>query len=237
MAAWDWSAFFDALTNTYLYGGAWVTLWLTAVTIVIGLILGLLAALGSMSKQKWFFYYPARFYVWTWRGTPLLVQLIMIYTGLPQFGIRLSVVEASIVGLALNEGAYLAEIIRAGILSVPKGQFEAARAFGMRYPTLMRIIVFPQALRIIVPPLGNAVNGLLKTTSLVSVISMEELLRRGQSVLQSNFKVLETFMAIAIMYLVMVSVWNFVQVRIERRLSKSSRSPAAKLSKVEIVGQ
>lgn len=236
MAAWDWSAFFDALANPYLYGGAWVTLWLTAASITIGLALGLAAALANLSGYRWL-RYPAAFYIWAWRGTPLLVQLIMIYTGLPQFGIRLSVVEASLVGLALNEGAYLAEIIRAGILSVPKGQFEASRAFGMRYPTMMRVIVFPQALRIIVPPLGNAINGLLKTTSLVSVISMEELLRRGQSVLQTNFKVLETLMAVAIMYLVMVSVWSAIQTRIEARLSRSSRSQAPAIKKMDIVGQ
>jgi polar amino acid transport system permease protein len=227
MVAWDWSAFFDALTNPYLYGGAWVTLWLTAVSITIGLILGLAAALARMSPRKWL-RYPASFYIWAWRGTPLLVQLIMIYTGLPQFGIRLDVIQASIVGLALNEGAYLAEIVRSGILSVPKGQFEAARAFGMRYGTMMRVIVFPQALRIIVPPLGNSINGLLKTTSLVSVISMEELLRRGQSILQANFRVLETLLAVAIMYVVMTSAWSAVQSRIEARLGRSSRGNAAR---------
>jgi polar amino acid transport system permease protein len=155
------------------------------------------------------------------RGTPLLVQLIIIYTGLPQVGIRLTVVQSALLGLSLNEGAYLSEIIRAGILSVPRGQFDAARAVGMTYPILMRVVVLPQAARVIIPPLGNNFNGLLKTTSVTSVISMEELLRRGQMLIQVDFKVLEIFVVAACYYLVLTSLWSMVQRRLEAHFGRS----------------
>jgi polar amino acid transport system permease protein len=219
MSWWSWTAFSAALTNPYLWEGAWVTLWLTAVTMALGIVVGTVAALMNLS-QKVFLTVPAWLFLTLWRGTPLLVQLIIIYTGLPQVGIRLSVVEASIIALGLHEGAYLAEIIRAGILSVSRGQFEAARAFGMTYSKMMRLIIMPQAMRVIIPPFGNLMNGLLKTTSLCAVISMDELLRRGQLVMQENFKVLEVFLAIALMYLAMTTVWGFIQQLLERRFGE-----------------
>jgi polar amino acid transport system permease protein len=151
----------------------------------------------------------------------LLVQLIVIYTGLPQFGIRLSVVESALIGLILNEAAYLAEIIRAGVAAVPAGQINAARAVGMREPQIMRYIIMPQALRIIIPPLGNSVNGLLKTTSITSVISMEELLRRTQVLIQEKFMVLELFAVAALYYLVLTTLWDFVQRYIEKRYGRA----------------
>src|SRR5262245_7905379 len=183
MAGWDWAAFQKYLLNPYLLEGAWTTVWLSVAVMAIGLGLGLLAALMRLSRHR----VPrdvARFYIWLMRGTPLLVQLIIIYTGLPQLGLRLTVIQSALVGLGLNEGAYLAEIIRAGILSVPRGQFDAARAVGMRYWTMLRVVILPQAARVIIPPLGNNFNGLLKTTSLASVISLEELLRRSQMLIQ-----------------------------------------------------
>jgi polar amino acid transport system permease protein len=217
---WDWTAFFHYLHSKYLLTGAGVTLALALASLAIGMCCGLVAALMRMSSNP-FLNKPASFYVWLMRGTPVLVQLIIIYTGLPQLGIRLNVIESALLGLGLNEGAYLAEIIRAGILSVPRGQFEAARAVGMPYPTLMRIVVLPQALRIIIPPLGNTFNGLLKTTSLASVISMEELLRRTEELIQIQFKVLEIFIVAALYYLVLTTIWGFIQERLEAHFSKS----------------
>jgi polar amino acid transport system permease protein len=164
------------------------------------------------------------------------VQLIVIYTGLPQFGIRLSVLESALIGLILNEAAYLAEIVRAGVGAVPAGQVNAARAVGMREPQIMRYIVMPQALRIIIPPLGNSVNGLLKTTSVTSVISMEELLRRTQVLIQEKFMVLELFAVAAIYYLVLTTLWDFVQRRIEKRYGRAyqqvSTSKSSKMPKI-----
>jgi len=154
------------------------------------------------------------------------LQLIVIYTALPQLGIRFSVIEAALLGLALNEAAYLAEIIRAGIEAVPEGQSRAARALGMTERQIMRYIVMPQAFKVIIPPLGNSVNGLLKTTSVTSVISMEELLRRTQVLIQEKFMVLELFAVAAIYYLVLTTLWDFVQRRIERRFGQSTAQVA-----------
>jgi polar amino acid transport system permease protein len=217
---WDWGAFFHYLHNSYLLLGAGVTLALALASLVIGLVCGTLAALMRMSASP-LFSKPAAFYIWLMRGTPVLVQLIIIYTGLPQLGIRLNVIESSLLGLGLNEGAYLAEIIRAGILSVPKGQFDAARSVGMTQAMTMRIIVLPQAMRVIIPPLGNTFNSLLKTTSLASVISMEELLRRTEVLIQVQFKVLEIFIVAALYYLVMTTIWGFIQDRLEAHFSRS----------------
>jgi polar amino acid transport system permease protein len=220
MKAWDWSSFLEYLISPYLLAGVWNTIWLTVLSLVIGLVLGLLSALMRMSKNP-LINGPAKFYIWIWRGTPLLVQLVIIYTGLPQLGIRLSVVQSALIGLGVNEGAYLSEIIRAGILSVDKGQFNAARALGMNYKVMMRRIILPQAARIIVPPLGNRFNGLLKFSSLASVISMEELMRRAQMLTQAKFRVLEIFIVAAIYYLILTTIWGQVQKRIEARFEKA----------------
>ena len=155
------------------------------------------------------------------RGTPLLVQLIIIYTGLPQLGLKLSVIESALLGLILNEAAYLAEIVRGGIQSIPVGQTNAARAIGFSNAQTMRYIVLPQAMRLIVPTLGNSINGLLKTTSITSVISMEELLRRTQVLIQEKFMVLELFLVAALYYLLMTTAWDFVQRRIERHYGRA----------------
>jgi len=217
---WDWSAFFHYLHNGYLLKGAGVTLALSLACLAIGLVCGTVAALMRMSANP-LLNKPAAFYIWLMRGTPVLVQLIIIYTGLPQLGIRFNVIESCLLGLGLNEGAYLAEIIRAGILSVAKGQFDAARSVGMTHAMTMRIIVLPQAMRVIIPPLGNTFNSLLKTTSLASVISMEELLRRTEVLIQVQFKVLEIFIVAAFYYLVMTTIWGFVQERLETHFSRS----------------
>ncbi len=166
-------------------------------------------------------------YCWLFRGTPLLVQLLIIYTGLPLFGIRFSVTQAALLGLSLNEAAYLSEIVRAGILAVGKGQKEAGTALGLSKVQVFRTITWPQALRIIIPPLGNSVNGLLKTTSVASVISMEELLRRTQILIQEKFMVLELFIAAACWYLVMTTCWELVQRRLEARYGRAFASDAA----------
>jgi polar amino acid transport system permease protein len=216
LQGWDGAGFLEYLFNPYLIGGALATLWLTAAAIVIGLIVGLMLALMRRSQRR-AVAGVAQVYIWFFRGTPLLVQLIVIYTGLPQFGVRLGVVESALLGLSLNEAAYLAEIIRGGLLAVPAGQVNAAKALGMRDSQVLRYVVAPQALRIVIPPLGNSVNGLLKTSSMASVISMEELLRRTQELIQEKFMVMELFSVAALYYLLMTTAWDFVQRAIERR--------------------
>jgi polar amino acid transport system permease protein len=218
MRVWNWEGYF---TNPYLLEGALVTLLLTVLTLFFGFFLGLGVTLLRMSSSR-VLNGIAKTYVWIFRGTPLLVQLIIIYTGLPQLGfVRLSVFQSAIIGLALNEAAYLSEILRGGILSVSAGQKDAARALGLNRRQAFLLVTIPQALRVIIPPLGNSVNGLLKTTSIASVISMEELLRRGQILMQQRFEVLEIFCVVAILYLVMTTGWDFIQRRIEAYFGKA----------------
>ncbi len=218
---WDWTAFFHYLVSPYLAMGAAITLGVSVAAILLGLLCGLIAALMHHSARP-SLRLPAAGYIWLMRGTPVLVQLIVIYTGLPQLGLRMNVIEAAIVGLGVNEGAYLAEIFRAGIMAVPPGQSEAARAIGLSRWQTMRLVILPQALRIVVPPLGNAFNGLMKTSSLASVISMDELLRRTEMLIQVQFKVLEIFLVAALYYLAMTTVWGFVQARLERSLARGT---------------
>lgn len=223
MKGWDFDGFLEYLFNPYLLQGALVTLGLTVAAIAGGLVLGGVLSLMRLSGQR-ALVALARLYIWVFRGTPLLVQLIIIYTGLPQLGLKLSVLESALLGLILNEAAYLAEIIRGGILGVSAGQSSAARALGLNSAQTMMYVVMPQAIRIIIPALGNSVNGLLKTTSVTSVISMEELLRRTQILIQEKFLVLELFTVAALYYLLMTSVWDIVQRRIEARYGRAYKT-------------
>ncbi|MEM6381933.1 MAG: amino acid ABC transporter permease [Pseudomonadota bacterium] len=206
--------------------GAWTTVWLSVISMILGLGLGVVAALMKMYGNRGL-RWVAEFYIWLFRGTPILIQLVIIYTGLPQLGIRLSVIESAIIGLALNEGAYIAEIIRSGIMSVDKGQTDASRAVGMTWRQRMWMVILPQATRTIIPPLGNQFNGMLKTTSLASVISMEELMRTAQMLAQVEFRVLESYTVAAVWYLILVSIWSLIQIRIEAHYEKPFGPQAA----------
>ncbi len=220
MRAWHWSGFYHYLFNPYLLAGVVVTIWLTVGAMLGGLAVGVVVALLRLSHRRglsWF----ARFYSWLFRGTPLLVQLLIIFTVLPLIGIRFSVVTTALLGLSLNEAAYLSEIIRAGLLAVPAGQRDAALALGLSPYQTLRHVTGPQAMRVIIPPLGNSVNGMLKTTSLTSVVSMQELLRRTQILIQEQFMVIELFTIAAIYYLALTSVWSLVQMRIEKRFGRA----------------
>lgn len=224
-------AFLSYLVNPYLLGGVGITIGLTIATILIGLALALPLALASMSTNRWL-RAPARFYVWVFRGTPLLVQIVIIYTGLPQLGVRFDVLSSAILALSLNEAAYLSETIRAGFSAVAKGQIEAAKALSLSKFATLRLVTLPQVIRIIIPPLGNSVNGLLKATSLASVISMEELMRRSQVLMQAKFEVLELYCVAAVFYLVLTSMWDVVQRRLERHYGRGyaptqAKAPAA----------
>jgi polar amino acid transport system permease protein len=215
--AWDWAAFFRYLHSIDILRGVWTTVWLTAVSMTIGIILGLFSALLLRLNHP---ITTALYSLYTTviRGTPLLVQLVFAYTALPRFGIRLSVAESAILALSVNEGAYVAEIMRAAIDSVHRGQMEAATALGMTYWKAMRVVILPQAARTAAPVIGNQVNSMLKATSLVSVISMEELFRTTEELIQSTFRVLELFTVASIYYLLLTTVWTFVQRALERWL-------------------
>lgn len=211
---WSWDHFFRYLFSPYIVEGAWTTVWLAVVSMVIGCTLGVALAFMKLSRSG-VLRAVANVYIWLWRGTPLLVQLVIIYTGLPQLGIRLDVIPSAILALSLHEGAYFAEIVRSGVLSVPKGQEDASRALGMTWRQRMQIVIVPQATRIVIPPLGNQFNLMLKTTSLASVISMEELLRHAQQLAQIEFRVLEVYLVAACWYIVLTTLWGLVQARLE----------------------
>ena len=215
----DVRAFFSYLDNGFLLGGVLVTLGLTVGSLLGGLVLGMGLAMARASHTR---VLPrlAAVYVWVFRGTPLLVQLVIVYTGLPQLGIKLGVVSSAFLSLTLNEAAYLSEIIRAGFFGVARGQRDASLALGLSRLQTVRLVTLPQAFRIIIPPLGNSVNGLLKATSITSVISMEELMRRSQMIMQINFDVLEVYMVAACYYLALTTLWDFAQRALERRFGR-----------------
>jgi len=219
MGGFSLADFFDSLTNVFLLRGALVTIGLTAAGMLGGLIVGLLIALlqGSGSRVL---VALAKTHVWFFRGTPLLIQMTMIYSGLPQIGIRFGVIPSAVIALVLNESAYMAEVIRGGFLAVPAGQRDAAQALGLPRLLVLRKVMLPQALRTILPSIGNSVNSLLKATSIASVISMEELMRRSEMLMQVKFDVLEVFAAAAVYYLVLTSLWDRVQARLERRYGR-----------------
>ncbi len=225
MKGFDVADFWDALTNTFLLQGALVTAGLAAAGLAGGLVFGLLLALLRAAKNP-VINRVARTYVWFFRGTPLLIQLVMIYSGLPQIGLRMGVLTSVIVALVLNEAAYMAEILRSGFLAVPPGQQDAAKALGLSRVQTLRTVLLPQVIRIILPALGNSVNGLLKATSITSVISMEELMRRSEMTMQVKFDVLEVFAAAAVDYLVLTTLWDQVQGWMERRMNRGHVEPA-----------
>ncbi len=199
--------------------GAVTTVELTALAIVIGSVLGLFIALASISKN-WVVRSLARFYTWLIRGTPLLLQLFVIYYGLPlQMGIKLSPFAAAVTGLSINSAAYIAEIIRAAIQSIDKGQMEAARSIGMSYFQAMMRIILPQAYRRMIPPLGNEFIALLKDSSLVATISMVDLMRTAQQMYATTFRPMEIFLAAGALYLLLTTFFTVTFGRLERRLA------------------
>jgi polar amino acid transport system permease protein len=215
----DFPAFLSYFDNGFLLRGVGITVLLTVFPMASGLVLGMLVALARASGNRLFSTLAAA-YIWVFRGTPLIVQLVIIYTGLPQLGIKFGVVASAFLSLTLNEAAYLAEIIRAGFSGVPEGQRDAANALGLsKFKTLV-LVTLPQAFRIILPALGNSVNGLLKATSITSVISMEELMRRGQVLMQIRFDVLEVYCVVAVYYLLLTTLWDFAQRALEKRFNR-----------------
>jgi polar amino acid transport system permease protein len=174
-----------------------------------------------MSRHRWLSL-PARFYIWIFRGSPLLVQLLLLYFGFPEVFPALvpyiTIYTAALLAFSFNEGAYMAEIIRAGITSVDPGQMEAAKSLGMRYALAMRRIILPQAARVIVPPLGNEFNNMLKTTSLASVIGLFELTYTAQVLGSQSFSYFELLVVATFYYLILTTLWGYIQNYIERRL-------------------
>lgn len=202
--------------------GIGITLALTLIGYIGGFLLGLLVALGKISKRKWI-NIPAKYYVDFFRGTPLLVQILLIHVAvIPTiFGHSLGPFLSGIVALILNSAAYNAEIIRAGIQSIEKGQMEAARSLGMPSGVAMRSIILPQAFRRMVPPLGNELIALLKDSSLVMVIAVNDLLFAARVVVGASFRPWEAYITVAIIYLIITFTFSKVITYVENRFSNS----------------
>lgn len=208
--------------TVFLLEASWITIELSVLSILLGLILGLVAALMKISMIKPLMWL-ADFYIWVIRGTPILVQLFLVYFGLPQIGIELGAFVSSVIALGVNAGAYIAEIYRGGILSVPKGQTEAAESLGMTYTTIMRRIILPQAFRVSVPALGNQAISMLKDSSIASLVTVNELMMASQRFASSNYAFIEFYITAAALYLAMTTVLSFFLNRIEYRLAESER--------------
>lgn len=207
-----------SLNNGFLMGAA-LTLFVCFVAIAASFVLALAAALARLSSNG-LAVGVATFYISFFRGTPLLLQILLIYLGLPQIGVVMSSVPAAVLALSLCYGAYMAEIFRAGIEAIPPGQREAARALGMTEGRIMRLVVLPQAIRLIIPPTGNQFIAMLKDSSLVSVLGAWDLMYIAQKHGRAAFKNMEMLIAAALIYWALSAMFEIVQARIERRFGK-----------------
>ena len=204
-----------------LWAGLVFTVPLTLLSFAFGLSLGFLTALARLYGPR-----PlvavARFYVWIIRGTPLLVQLFVIFYGLPSVGILLDAFPAALIGFTLNVGAYSSEIVRAVIASIPKGQWEASYSIGMSWWQALRRTVLPQAARTAVPPLSNTFISLVKDTSLAAAVTVPELFQAAQRIVATTYEPLIIYIEAALIYLALSSVLSLLQDWLERRLARSS---------------
>jgi polar amino acid transport system permease protein len=226
-----WSSLFSP--DGAIINGLYLTIVLSIVAQALGVILGIFAALGKMTKI-WPIRVFAELYVWVFRGTPLLVQLALLFYGLQaaqlvKWPILIvgpvhipAEILAGVLIMGINEGAYMAEIVRAGILAIDPGQQEAAKSLGMTYGQTMRRIVLPQAARVIIPPLGNEFNNMLKTTSLLSYLSITELYRTFSIKQGGNYASFEYLLACALWFLLLTTIWGFFQARIEKKFAKGT---------------
>jgi polar amino acid transport system permease protein len=237
----QWDQVGRYLTNAHILSGVLVTLWLTATAMAIGICGGMILALMRRSANP-MVASASWLYTWFFRGTPVLVQLIFWYnlrllTGNISLGIPfgpaavtfntnalVTTYMAAVLGLGLNEAAYMSEIVRAGILSVEPGQSEAALALGMRHFQVMRRIVLPQALRVIIPPTGNETISMLKATSLVSIIAVTDLLKATEDISSVNYQVIPLLVVASIWYLILTSILSAGQHYLERHYNRGSAS-------------
>ena len=236
----DWVYFWESLLtpSPRFLSGLALTIVISVIAMSLALLLGLVIALMGRSKFLPFRVF-ASLYVWVIRGTPLLVQLVIIYTGFAAAGLFRfedqdifgalvkGAIQAAIVGLTLNESAYISEIVRSGLESVDRGQNEAALSLGLTPMQSMRQIIVPQAIRIMVPPLGNSFNGLMKSTSILSIIGVAEMFQVGSTMSSATFKVFEIYAVVALYYLALTTIWTFIQTVIENTLNTRAGLPKA----------
>jgi polar amino acid transport system permease protein len=201
-----------------LVHGAVVTIEITAASLLLGCVLGLLVGIARLDPSKRLIYGFATGYVTFIRGTPLLVQLFLLFFGLPQFNILLPAFVCGVLGLGIYSGAYVSEIVRGAIQSIDRGQMEAARSLGMSYRQAMRIIILPQAVVRMIPPLGNEFIALIKNSALVSLLTIADLMHEGQKIISVSYRSLEVYLAIAFVYLILTSLTGLLLRHMETRL-------------------
>jgi polar amino acid transport system permease protein len=232
----DTSFFLSSLASSSLAQGAAITIALTIVSFSFGLLIGMLVAVGRDHRFR-VVRLLAWGYVWIFRAIPTLVQLLFVWNALPQMipaltGTWFTPFMAAALALSINEGAYAAEIVRGGLLSIDDGQKLAARALGLSPWSTFRRVIAPQLVRVIIPPMSNDFITMLKITSLASVLSLRELLTNTQLVISSTYRYAELYAAVALWYLVIVSVFMVVQAQIEKRYVWTSRGPAGAMAKL-----
>ncbi|KAB7572599.1 amino acid ABC transporter permease [Verminephrobacter eiseniae] len=201
-----------------LLHGAIVTVKITATSLVLGCIFGLLVGMGRLDRSKRLRYGICTAYVTFIRGTPLLVQLFLLFFGLPQFDILLPAFLCGVLGLGIYSGAYVSEIVRGAIQSIDKGQMEAARSLGMSSGKAMRTIILPQAVVRMIPPLGNEFIALIKNSALVSLLTIADLMHEGQKIISVSYRSLEVYLAVALVYLVLTTLTGMALQKVEQRL-------------------
>ena len=209
----------------FVITGAFATILISVVAITLAICFALLGSVGRLSKNS-VIYAIATLYVSLVRGTPLLVQILFIWLALPQIWQGFGTVDALIMGtfaVAFNYGAYMTEIFRAGIQAVPNGQREAAAALGLSDRRIFGRIVLPQAFRIVIPAIGNEFIAMIKDTSLLAVIGVQELLWKARTVGSQNFKMLETLILAALVYWVLTIIFSYFQERLEKRMARGDR--------------
>ena len=211
--------FLNYAVSPFLLTGAWLALQIAAVALVAGLLLGLGLALLRLSRNP-VVSGAAWFYIWVIRGTPLLLQLVFIFDVLPAIGLTFGTFTTAVIGFSLNEAAFTAEIIRGGIVSVNRSQSVAATSLGLPPFLTLRRIVLPQAMRVILPPIGNEVISMVKLTSIASVIQYAEILRNAQTIYFANARVIELLIVAAFWYLAVVTVLSVGQYFIEKHFAR-----------------
>ena len=202
-----------------LLHGAFVTIEVTLGAIILGCLIGLVIGLGRLDPHRRVVFGLCTAYVSFIRGTPLLVQLFIWFFGLPHFGLNFPAFFCGIVGMGIYSGAYVSEIVRGAIQSIERGQMEAARSLGMPYRMAMREIVVPQAVVRMIPPLGNEFIALIKNSSLVSLLTIADLMHEGQKIISTSYRSLEVYLAIALVYFVLTNLTGLGLRLVERRLS------------------
>ena len=203
--------------------GALVTVEVTAASLGLGCVLGLLVGTGRLNPRRRIIYGACTAYLTFIRGTPLLVQLFLLFFGLPQFGILLPAFLCGVLGLGIYSGAYVSEIVRGSIQSIDRGQMEAARSLGMPYRMAMRKIVLPQAFVRMIPPLGNEFIALIKNSALVSLLTIDDVMHEGEKIISVSYRSLEVYLAIAFIYLLLTGLTTLVLRRTERTLRADGR--------------